>query len=87
MYADAPKYGYMRRSQLDYFLDLVARKVFSPMTYCEIGFNGGHSAVAMLLAHSDMTVHSFDLGAMAYSRPAAAFLEMTFPGKVLYTGK
>ena len=28
---------------------------------CEIGFNGGHGTVAMLLANPELTVHSFEL--------------------------
>jgi hypothetical protein len=76
-----PKYGYMRRSQLDYFLGLGSKPGFAPKVYCETGFNAGHSAVAMLAAFPDMTVHSFDLGALKYSQPAADLIEMTFPGR------
>ena len=31
-------------------------------TYCEVGFNGGHTAAAVLSATRDVTVRSFDIG-------------------------
>jgi hypothetical protein len=74
-----PMYGYMRRSQLDYLVDSLANGKFE--SYCEVGFNGGHSAVAALLSNPDAVVHSFDIGQLGYSKPAAALLTTAFPGR------
>lgn len=51
-------------------------------TICETGFNGGHGTLRWLL-HSNPQAHvySFDIGVHGYSRPAAKFLEDTFPGR------
>merc|ERR1719311_1240957 len=51
-------------------------------TICETGFNDGHGTLRWLL-HSNPQAHvySFDIGVHAYSRPAAKFLEDTFPGR------
>ena len=66
--------GYVREIQVRRMIDLVQRA--SPekpqVTYCEIGMNGGHSAVAMLLADRRVQVHSFDLFRWGYSWPVAA---------------
>jgi predicted O-methyltransferase YrrM len=52
------------------------------VTYCEVGFNGGHSAVAMLLANPQLVVHSFDLLMWKYSRPILALLTAQFGGRL-----
>jgi len=51
-------------------------------TICETGFNGGHGTLRWLL-HSNPQAHvySFDIGQHGYSRPAATYLEKTFPGR------
>jgi hypothetical protein len=74
-----PMYGYMRRSQLDYLVETLASGEFQ--SYCEVGFNGGHSAVAALLSNPDAIVHSFDIGQLGYSKPAAQLLTTAFPGR------
>lgn len=47
-------------------------------TYCEIGFNGGHSAAAMLLTNPRVTVHAFDLMAWPYSNATSALISAQF---------
>lgn len=46
--------------------------------YCEVGMNGGHSLVAMLLGNPNATAHVFDLMKWNYSRPVANLLKVTF---------
>ena len=53
-------FGYMRPAQLEHYSSFVWKK--GAMTYCEIGFNGGHGTTAMLLANPELQVHSFELG-------------------------
>jgi hypothetical protein len=43
------------------------RLVQHATTYCEIGMNGGHSLVAVLLSNSAVTAHVFDLFRWRYS--------------------
>lgn len=50
-------------------------------TICEVGFNGGHSALRWLL-HSTAKIYSFDLGSHHYSKPAAMWLSKKFPGRL-----
>lgn len=50
--------------------------------YCEVGVNGGHGTVAMLLANPRMTVASFDLGEWPYSRHIYDLLSIAFPNRV-----
>ena len=50
----------------------------SVRVYCEIGFNGGHSAAAMLLANPGLLVHSFDLMAWRYSNRSQDLLKTMF---------
>jgi hypothetical protein len=51
-------------------------------TICETGFNGGHGTLRWLLHSSPQThVYSFDFGDHWSSRPAAAFLGESFPGR------
>ena len=61
--------GYVRELQLRRMVNLVRQPKVK--TYCEIGFNGGHSAVAMLLANPHLHVHSFDLMGWGYSNATA----------------
>jgi hypothetical protein len=44
----------------------------------EIGFNGGHSMLAMLTANPAMEVVSFDLGVHDYSKPSSEILKRMF---------
>eukprot|EP00928_Gymnodinium_smaydae_P020287 TRINITY_DN17848_c0_g2_i1.p1 TRINITY_DN17848_c0_g2~~TRINITY_DN17848_c0_g2_i1.p1 ORF type:complete len:401 (-),score=73.68 TRINITY_DN17848_c0_g2_i1:145-1317(-) len=49
---------------------------------CEIGFNAGHSALALLLsAPPTATMVSFDLGSKSYTAPCASFIGDVFPGR------
>ena len=50
--------------------------------YCEIGTNGGHGTVAMLLANQNMSVVSFDLGQYPYSSKVRTLLMESFPGRL-----
>ena len=69
-------HGYMRELQLRRMLELVHGK--HNACYCEIGMNGGHSAVAMLQANPTLHVHSFDIMRINYSWPIAQLLQSTF---------
>ena len=74
-------YGYIRSgAQLDTYLAAVTRAGVS--RYCEIGFNGGHGTVAMLLANPNLTVVSFDLAQYPYSNRSMALLLESFPGRL-----
>ena len=68
--------GYVRELQLRRMVNLVRRP--SVRVYCEIGFNGGHSAAAMLLANPRLLVHSFDLMAWRYSNVTSSVLKTMF---------
>lgn len=46
---------------------------------CEIGFNAGHSVLAMILSNPDAQYVIFDLGAHLYSRPCFGYLREKFP--------
>ena len=46
---------------------------------CEVGFNAGHSAAAMLLAAPNVTLLSMDLGEHAHVLPAARVISSLFP--------
>ncbi len=46
---------------------------------CEIGFNAGHSILAMILANPDAHYFLFDLGTHAYARPCFEYLKKSFP--------
>ena len=81
MYIDAPLYayqtGYVRELQVRRMVEL-ARALPPRSTYCEIGLNGGHSMVAMLLANPALTAHSFDLLALPYSESVKRLLQRRF---------
>ena len=51
-------YGYLRPVQLEALLQVVRSAGVSE--YCEVGFNGGHSAVAVLTGAPNVSVRSFD---------------------------
>ena len=72
--------GYVRELQLRRMMELARTPelLHRGGTYCEIGFNGGHSSAAMLLANPKLVVHSFDLMMWAYSDRAAALLKLQF---------
>ena len=88
------KDGYVRELQLRRMYELVSQEASSSRlqaaaqgrrtatrTYCEVGLNGGHSAVAMLLSSPHLEVHSFDLLAWKYSKPVAELLGQSFAGR------
>ena len=70
-------YGYIRPVQLLAYTRLVWRSP-RPLTYCEVGVNGGHGTAAMLMANPTMVAHSFDLGAYGYSEGAYRLLSLYF---------
>ena len=70
-------YGYMRYVQLEAYSRAVWGLEGSP-TYCEVGFNGGHSVAAMLLAHPRMKAVSFELGDRPYTAEAVRQLRLYF---------
>ena len=77
--------GYVREIQLRRMLDLVMRPTVR--MYCEIGFNGGHSAAAMLLANPSLVVHTFDLMMWKYSERAVGLLRTQFgPRFTMHSG-
>ena len=75
-------FGYIRPAQLEHYSSFVWRK--GPMRYCEIGFNGGHGTVAMLLANPKLQVHSFELGGYAYTAAAAELVHLYFGERFQY---
>jgi hypothetical protein len=84
--------GYMRELQLRRTYELLMQAPTPPSTYCEVGLNGGHSAVAILLMLPYVQVHAFDLMMWAYSRPVTELLKQHFaerfelhPGNSLQT--
>jgi len=48
--------------------------ILAPRTYCEVGFNGGHSAASVLAARPGVDVLSFDLAVFPYSNSTAKLL-------------
>ena len=68
--------GYVREIQVRRMIQLVSAP--GTRTYCEVGMNGGHSAVAMLLSNQNLTVHSFDLFEHEYAAPVVHLLNQTF---------
>jgi hypothetical protein len=47
-------------------------------TYCEVGFNMGHSTLLALQTNARLEAHAFDIGATAVPKAAAACLNATF---------
>ena len=77
-------FGYMRLVQLEAYSNLVLGKD-QHITYCEIGFNGGHGTVAMLLANPKLVAHSFELGLNGpYSFSAASLLSTYFGSRFVF---
>ena len=86
MYAHEPRSafqtGYLREVQVRRMLKLILQPHVK--TYCEVGMNGGHSLVAMLLAKPTLAVHVFDLFKWEYSVPVANLVNHTFRGRVTF---
>ena len=73
-------YGYLRPVQLEALLQVVRSAGVSE--YCEVGFNGGHSAVAVLTGAPNVSVRSFDNSAYgAHTKHNAEFLKSVFPSR------
>lgn len=70
-------YGYMREVQLHAYTQLVWHKP-AVRAYCEVGFNGGHGTVAILLASPQLHVHSFELGQFPYTHTAQEMVRAYF---------
>lgn len=49
----------------------------------EIGFNGGHSALIMLMSNPSVEIQSFDIGDHAYAPAALEVLNAMYPGRNL----
>lgn len=75
-------FGYMRPAQVDHYSSFVWAK--GPQNYCEIGFNGGHGTVAMLLANPQLNVLSFDIGGYPYSKVAVQIVSTYFGRRFRY---
>ena len=73
--------GYVRELQMRRMVEIVqaAQPGRDRVTYCEIGTNGGHSSVAMMLADPRVHVHAFDLLAWRYSAGVVNLLASSFP--------
>jgi hypothetical protein len=69
-------------------MEKLVRAVRTPgvRTYCEVGFNGGHTSAAVLAATRDVTVRSFDLGEYgSHTKRNAAFLRSVYPRRFAFT--
>ena len=78
--------GYVRELQVRRMVQLAQH--FSrdrAVHYCEVGMNGGHSAVSMLLAHPNLTAHVFDPLEYDYSAPVVKLLTDTFQERFALT--
>ena len=76
-------YGYIRPVQLEALVAAV--RAPGVRTYCEVGFNGGHSAAAVLYATPNVTVRSFDLGAYGkHTQQNSAFLRSVHPERFAF---
>lgn len=69
--------------QQQFYIGL-ARTLRANQTFCETGFNGGHSAL-VFLAYSQATVYEFDLGQHDYGKIAEQFLQRQYPGRLHVT--
>ena len=86
MRAYEPEYGYatgyVRELQLRRMVEIARdeRSVgpHGEINYCEVGMNGAHSTVAMLLANPKLVAHVFDFMAWKYSAPIATLLKRRF---------
>ena len=81
--ADIPwQTGYVREVQVRRMVALVQeaaqRSPSQPITYCEVGSNGGHSVVSMLLASPRVQAFAFDPLEYSYSGPMVKLLRASF---------
>ena len=68
--------GYVRELQVRRMVRLAQAP--GVQHYCEVGMNGGHSVVSMLLANPSLTAHVFDPLEYKYSEPVAQLLRASF---------
>lgn len=50
---------------------------------CEIGFNGGHSVLAMIISNPNAHYVLFDIGLHSYARPCFEYIKKIFPHTVI----
>ena len=62
------------------FLSFIAQ-MKSVRTYCESGFNAGHSSLVILASNSNSMVISIDKMVHSYSKVAKQYIDSTFPGR------
>jgi predicted O-methyltransferase YrrM len=72
--------GHVSKEQIDYLRSILKRYTHI-RNVLEIGFNGGHSSVAMLDARDDVSVTSFDIVSHTYVESAKEFVDELFPGR------
>ena len=78
--------GYVRELQIRRMVELAqALPTERPVHYCEVGMNGGHSVVSMLLAHPNLTAHVFDPLEYDYSAPVVTLLTNSFQERFVVT--
>lgn len=78
--------GYVRELQIRRMVELAqALPTERPVHYCEVGMNGGHSVVSMLLAHPNLTAHVFDPLEYDYSAPVVTLLTNSFQERFVLT--
>jgi len=64
------QHGHIRPIQAKVLMEILSD---NPRTYCEFGFNTGHSAVLALQTNSKINVHSFDIMSFAYGYFSVVF--------------
>lgn len=79
-------YGYMRLTQLRYYSRLARQmeqlRGGARSNYCEVGVNGGHGTVAMLLANPSLVAHSWDQGIQPFSPKVFELLRLHFGARI-----
>jgi hypothetical protein len=60
------------------------RGVVNAGSLLEVGFNAGHSAAIALLENPELSVTTVDLASHSYTKPCAAVLAETFPGRIAF---
>jgi hypothetical protein len=63
----------------------IAARLPAVRQVCEIGFNGGHSAVMWLSSKPNLLLQEFDLGVHDYVLRARDFVDRHFPGRLNLT--
>ena len=82
-----PKYRYQQGHIRPVQATAMVESLIGKESYCEIGFNAGHSAALALNVDPKIKVHSFDLMMFNYSWPAATILNASFGNRLnIYPG-